>query len=98
MRLCQYQPCSVSFEPKTHNQKYCCDECCRLATNKRIMERYYERKERRQGNKRVCENEGCRTELSRYNDRGVCSLCVAKKNEISRKALIGVFGVDSSVA
>ena len=42
--ICQNKECSQEFEPKTHNQKYHSDECCRMATNKRIMEKYYEKK------------------------------------------------------
>jgi hypothetical protein len=33
--------CKNDFEFKTHNQKYCSQQCCRVATNKRIMEKYY---------------------------------------------------------
>ena len=42
--ICANKDCAIDFDARTHNQKYCSDECCRLATNKRIMEKYYERK------------------------------------------------------
>jgi len=42
--ICANKECAKDFEPKTHNQKYCTDECCRIATNRRIMEKYYEKK------------------------------------------------------
>ena len=41
--ICHNKECSKDFEAKTHNQKYCTDECCRVATNRRIMEKYYEK-------------------------------------------------------
>lgn len=72
LRKCQYDSCSKEFSYKTHNQKYCSDECCRLATNKRIMERYYAKKKRRNGERRRCLS--CDTFLSRYNDLDYCSV------------------------
>jgi len=79
MRTCAYTECGIDFTAKTHNQRYCSDECCRLATNKRIMEKYYQRKERRKGGSRICSSRTCSTVLNRYNDTEVCSLCLAKK-------------------
>ena len=52
--ICANKECSKEFEPKTHNQKYCTDECCRVATNRRIMEKYYEKKAIRNGAIRQC--------------------------------------------
>lgn len=72
MKLCQY--CSREFAPKTYNQIYCEDECTKLATNERVMQRYYERKENRQGKARLCKFNGCETKLSRYNDSDHCSV------------------------
>lgn len=79
-RICAYTECGADFTAKTHNQRYCSDECCRLATNKRIMEKYYQRKERRKGGRRVCVSTDCSTILNRYNDSEICSLCLAKKD------------------
>ena len=79
-RICEYDDCNEEYEPKTHNQKYCSDEHTRLATNKRIMEKYYEKKAIRSGIRRECSN-GCGTVLSRYNDSDVCGLCDAKRRE-----------------
>lgn len=73
MKSCNYSKCGVEFEPATHNQIYHTAECCRLATNERIMERYYEKKEKRAGKKRQCVK--CDTVLSRYNDEEMCSAC-----------------------
>lgn len=74
-RACARDECDEMFVAKTHNQIYHDDECCRIATNKRIMERYYERKQKRSGQRRVCNGNGCDTLLSRYNDGDLCSMC-----------------------
>ena len=42
--ICANSECKKDFAPKTHNQKYHNDECCRIATNRRIMEKYYDKK------------------------------------------------------
>jgi hypothetical protein len=72
LRLCGYRQCDNEFEPRTHNQKYCNDECCRLETNAVVMDRYYERKHNRAGAKRTCSEAGCQTVLSRYNSGVRC--------------------------
>lgn len=72
---CSRTDCNVVItHRKTFNQKYCSDECCRIQTNRRIMEKYYAKKDQRQGKTRYCIkcNE---TKLSRYNDGKVCSSC-----------------------
>jgi ribosomal protein S27AE len=73
MRKCQYSKCDIAFEEKTHNQLYHDSECTRLATNERIMENYYKRKERLKGGKRDCSR--CGTQLSRYNSADICGAC-----------------------
>ena len=76
--ICANKEClnGKEFTAKTHNQKYCSDECCRIATNRRIMEKYYEKKAIRLGAPRVCKK--CKTKLSRYNQSDVCSTCEKK--------------------
>jgi len=71
--ICGNAVCKKEFEPKTHNQKYCSDECCRIATNKRIMEKYYEKKAILSGKFRPCKK--CNAPLSRYNQSTICSVC-----------------------
>jgi hypothetical protein len=71
--ICSNKECAKKFNAKTHNQKYCSDECCRIATNRRIMEKYYEKKAIRNGAHRVCKK--CNTKLSRYNQTEICSTC-----------------------
>lgn len=75
---CARLGCDVDFNKKTHNQKYCSDECCRLATNAKIMEKYYAKRDQRSGKTRYCTVCG-ETKLSRYNDTLVCSGCATRK-------------------
>jgi hypothetical protein len=86
--ICFNKECAKDFTPKTHNQKYCCDECCRLATNRRIMEKYYEKKAIKNGALRKCKK--CTSELSRYNNTEVCSTCEKNFYIESRKLIWGI--------
>lgn len=83
--ICANLDCKKDFESKTHNQKYCSDECCRVATNKRIMEKYYEKKAIKKGAIRLCKK--CKAQLSRYNSDHICSSCLKKTNSKSIKLL-----------
>lgn len=96
MKICAYDKCGIEFEPTTHNMKYHSDQCCRDATNERIMRRYYERKEAkrdRAGNTRICATIGCGTVLSRYNEFVVCQKCEseirAAERDTLKKRLLG---------
>ena len=71
--ICANKECAKDFEPKTHNQKYCVAECCRIETNRRIMEKYYENKAIKNGALRPCKK--CGAQLSRYNKNSLCSSC-----------------------
>jgi hypothetical protein len=90
--ICEYDQCNKEFEPKTHNQKYCSDECCRIATNIKIKQRYHEKKERLGGKKRVCKTRGCGTILDRYHEDDVCYLCIAKQETQKRLELLKRLG------
>jgi hypothetical protein len=86
--ICLNSSCSKDFTQKTHNQKYCSDECCRVATNKKIMEKYYEKKAIRNGAKRACSK--CNIVLSRYNSLNICSKCEKNKSLENKKKIIGM--------
>lgn len=86
--ICLNLECSKLFEPKTHNQKYCSDDCCRVATNKKIMEKYYEKKAIKNGAKRNCAK--CKIALSRYNSLNICSRCEKNKSVENKKKIIGM--------
>jgi len=83
--ICSNIECAKDFEPKTHNQKYCNEQCCRVATNRKIMEKYYENKAIKNGAKRSCKR--CKIKLSRYNQLSVCSTCEKNITDESKKAL-----------
>lgn len=72
LKRCKY--CQSEFYPNTYNQIYCNPDCTRLATNERIMDNYYKRKENRKGRARRCAFRSCETKLSRYNDDDYCSV------------------------
>lgn len=83
--VCARIGCETLFTKKTHNQKYCSDKCCRKATNKKIMDRYYEKKERK--NKvRACENCGARLRKNSREDK--CSLCLAKVEKDEKQMVL----------
>jgi hypothetical protein len=86
--ICAYEECNNEFEPKTHNQKYCSDECCRTATNQKLKDAYYEKKARLAGKTRICKTQGCNVVLSRYNEGRICDKCESAKREEERKALV----------
>lgn len=91
--ICANEGCSNEFNKTTHNQKYCSDECCREATNKKIREKYYEQKERLAGKKRTCSSRGCNNHLSRYNDGKICNTCVAKQKTDEKYELFRIMNV-----
>ncbi len=68
--------------------KYCCDEHLREATNNKQMQKYYEKKARKNGARRECLNEDCTTVLSRYNVSKVCAKCEAALEARTKQKLI----------
>lgn len=85
--ICSNKECAKEFDAKTHNQKYCSDECCRIATNRRIMEKYYEKKAIRNGALRTCK---CGGRLSRYNTGNLCASCEKNSNVKNRGKLLDI--------
>ena len=71
---CDRPGCEEWFSKKTHNQRYHDDECCRIATNAKIMEKYYERRDIKNGVTRICKVCSI-SKLSRYNDTNTCAAC-----------------------
>jgi hypothetical protein len=91
--ICAYDECDNKFEPRTHNQKYCSDECCRIATNIKIKQKYYDKKARLAGKSRICKTSGCKTPLSRYNENDMCSKCEAKAEAKIRNSIFKDLGI-----
>jgi len=71
---CQRDGCDVVFAKKTHNQIYHEDECTRLATNAKIMDKYYQRRAQKLGHARFCNS--CSAKLSKYNSESRCNSCL----------------------
>jgi hypothetical protein len=86
--ICSNEGCNKEFEAKTHNMKYCSDICCREATNAKIKQKYYEKKERLAGKKRTCATKGCTTILSRYNPDSICGTCESREKSDERKSIL----------
>jgi hypothetical protein len=76
------------FTPTTHNMIYHTDECCKRATNARIMKRYHERKAARKGARRICKTPNCGTLLSRYNESKYCGPCEHAAEENRNKDIL----------
>lgn len=92
--VCAREGCEEVAERKTHNQKYCSDECCRLATNQRIMEKYYAKRDQRQGKARYCKECG-KTRLSRYNDSLICGACKVRKEIDANNSVMAMIATAS---
>lgn len=91
--ICANEGCVNEFSKSTHNQKYCSDECCREATNRKIREKYYEERARLSGKKRTCETRGCKNTLSRYNEDSICAECIAAKETKNKDDLFRILNV-----
>jgi hypothetical protein len=74
---CHRIGCGVVFTKKTHNQIYHEPECTRLATNEKIMVKYYQRQSQRLGHARHCDT--CEAKLSKYNSDLICNSCKLSK-------------------
>ena len=86
--ICAYDKCKKEFEPKTHNQKYHSDECCRIATNEKLKEKYYDKKARLAGKKRICKSKDCNVILSRYQEENICTKCQSKEKAKQKQEII----------
>lgn len=86
MIKCARAGCEETFFAATHNQKFHNAECCRISTNQRIMEKYYDRRDQRLGKPRYC-SDCTTTKLSRYNDDKICSGCKIKNNVLANKTV-----------
>ncbi len=88
--ICDYEECDNEFKPRTHNQKYCSDECCKIATTLKIKEKYYYKKARAAGVKFACKNRGCNQILSKFTTDLICENCKAKQRTKDRKEIMDI--------
>jgi len=86
-RNCANPDCGQSFKPKVYNAIYCGADCRKIITNKKVLQRYYDKKDRL-SSKRICSTEDppCGTILSRYNTESICEAC---KRERYIQRLVG---------
>src|SRR6185436_1734852 len=82
--------CGESFIKRRPNMIYCKKECCNAATNKKLIERYHENKQRRREINRVCIK--CDSRLSRYNQDDVCHSCQIKETDSEKIDLLRSLG------
>lgn len=89
--ICAREGCeNVITEKRRFNQKYCCYECCKIATNARIMQKYWDRKARLAGEDRYCKT--CKTKkLSKYNEEDICFNCSERRQENQQKLIQDLF-------
>ena len=93
---CALDECNVQFIPVTHNQKYCTTVHTRMATNKKLMERYWEAQAIKHGKKRICKK--CNsTQLSRYNPTGVCAGCQSSSRTVDDDNITGIASIITMV-
>lgn len=86
--ICARKGCAGKFEAKTHNQKYCSDDCCKIATNEKIKEKYYHKKARAAGIKFTCSAKECNQVLSRFTSDSICEGCKIKQIYDERKTIL----------
>jgi hypothetical protein len=85
---CENKGCEIVFAKRTHNQRYHDDECCRLATNAKIMQKYYQRRAQKLGLARDCVS--CDKPLSRYNSDSVCNACSLNRQVERNQAVLSM--------
>lgn len=73
-KICLNEGCLNKFKPKTYNGVYCSPECRKIATNKKLLDKYYVNKNNK-NKKRVCATVHCSTVLSVYNKEKICEQC-----------------------
>lgn len=75
---CALPECGKRFRKRSHNSRYCSPEHARIATNRKILERYHDKKKLPKRG-RVCKGKNCGTVLSVYNRSQYCYLCMDKQ-------------------
>lgn len=88
--VCAQDDCENEFvRTKPANKKYCSPECCRIQTNRKIMEKYYQKRAQLRGEERIC-NKCQVTKLSRYNEKTICSSCETEANKARNRSVLNM--------
>jgi len=89
-RECANPQCSRTFEVRRVNMIYCSSECCKVATNAKLIARYHAKKKVKTG-ERICT---CGAKLSRYNSNDKCHACIKKAENEQRIKLLSQLGIE----
>lgn len=89
-RQCANSECTNDFEVRRVNMIYCSNECCRQATNAKLIARYHAKKQQKTG-ERTC---ACGTKLSRYNSNSKCHACIIADENKERINLLSELGIE----
>jgi hypothetical protein len=92
--ICSRDECDNYFTPTTHNNIYCSDECCKIATLDKARKANKDRRDRLSGKKRICSADGCKNSLSRYNEASVCEVCMSRERKKKRLELLSMIGAE----
>lgn len=82
--------CGEFFLKRRPNMIYCKKECCNAATNKKLIEKYHQNKERQKETNRTCAK--CSSKLSKYNQDDVCHSCQVRETENEKIDLLRSLG------
>jgi hypothetical protein len=91
--ICAREGCGQEFSPTTHNNIFCSDECCKIATLEKARRLSQDKRDRLSGKKRTCSSKDCNGILSRYNETNVCELCKIKEASKQRASLLEMIGL-----
>lgn len=91
IKECANPACSNRFEAKRINMVYCCSDCCKQATNAKLIERYHANKNKSPKERRCAR---CNGRLSRYNPDDECGPCQSRKSLERRTALLAELGIE----
>lgn len=89
--ICSRDECDNEFTPTTHNNIFCSDECCKIATLEKARRTNQDKRDRLAGKIRMCSN-GCGSVLSRYNETTICQMCKGKAASRDRQILLDMIG------
>lgn len=83
--------CGIEFHARRINMIYCNEECCKEATNAKLIAKYHENKAIK-NNVRKCIT--CDYKLSKYNPDVECYGCQRKSEAIKRKEVLNRLGIE----
>ena len=87
---CANPTCTNEFEVRRVNMIYCSNDCCKEATNAKLIARYHAKKNKHAGERRCT----CGAKLSRYNSNSKCHACIIADEQRDRRALLDELGIE----